>query len=356
MADEAGEKTHEPTAHRRQEARQQGQLVYSQDLTSAGLLVFGMSLLWWWGGSLADYFASLARRHWSDDAWLQIDTEFVFSQLAQRLGELAWAVLPLLGTLALVAGLLSIAQVGLVFLPEKLLPDFKRIDPLAGMGRVFSLANAVRIALGLVKIAIVGIVAWKSLAVERDRILSLSAMSVPSLSVALGEILIWIAIKIGAGLLILGALDYLFQWWKHERDLRMTTEEVREELKTLQGDPHILARRKAVQRQLVLNRLKSAVPKADVVITNPTELAIAIQYDAKSMAAPVVVAKGAGLLAEQIRRLALAHGIPIVEKKPLAQALYRDVEVNQPIQQQMYAAVAEVLAYVYQLRGKTAPR
>jgi flagellar biosynthetic protein FlhB len=132
----------------------------------------------------------------------------------------------------------------------------------------------------------------------------------------------------------------------------MTPQEVREEMKNLQGNPEVISRRRNVQRQLAMNRLKSAVPKADVVITNPTELAVAIQYEIETMVAPVVVAKGAGVIAAQIRRLALAGGIPIVEKKPLAQALYKEVELNHPIPDKLYAAVAEVLAYVYQLKGK----
>jgi len=130
---------------------------------------------------------------------------------------------------------------------------------------------------------------------------------------------------------------------------------MREEMKDYQGDPQIIARRRAVQRQLVLNRLSESVPKADVVVTNPTELAIAIRYVPEEMSAPIVVAKGAGHVAQRIRRLALQHNIPVIEKKPLAQALYRDVEVNQPIPHESYAAVAEVLAYVYQLKGKTLP-
>ncbi len=132
----------------------------------------------------------------------------------------------------------------------------------------------------------------------------------------------------------------------------MTPQEVREEMRNLQGDPQVIARRRGVQRQLALNRIAAAVPKADVVITNPTELAVALQYDSATMAAPIVVAKGAGVIAQRIRRLALENGVPIVEKKPLAQALYRDVEINQPVPNEMYAAVAEVLAYVYQLKGK----
>jgi flagellar biosynthetic protein FlhB len=135
----------------------------------------------------------------------------------------------------------------------------------------------------------------------------------------------------------------------------MTTQEVREELKNLEANPQMVARRKQVQRQLAMHRISAAVPKADAVITNPTELAIAIQYDAEKMAAPIVVAKGAGVLAAQIRKLALQHGVPILERKPLAQALYREVEINQPIPQSRFAAVAEVLAYVYQLKGKKIP-
>jgi flagellar biosynthetic protein FlhB len=166
---------------------------------------------------------------------------------------------------------------------------------------------------------------------------------------------LWTAIKIGLALFILGVLDYGYQWWRHEQDLKMTPQEVREEMKNLQGDPQVIARRKQVQRQIAMQRLSSSVPKADVVITNPTELAIAVQYDPATMAAPIVVAKGAGVVAARIRKLALESGITIVEKKPLAQALYKEVDLNQPIPDQLYAAVAEVLAYVYQLKGKKVP-
>jgi flagellar biosynthetic protein FlhB len=135
----------------------------------------------------------------------------------------------------------------------------------------------------------------------------------------------------------------------------MTHQEIREEMKNLQGDPQIVARRRAIQRQMALNRIAGAVPMADVVVTNPTELAVAIQYEPDEMAAPIVVAKGAGVLAQRIRRLALEHNIPIVERKPLAQLLYKEVDVGRPIPTESYAAVAEVLAYVYQLKGKKLP-
>jgi flagellar biosynthetic protein FlhB len=160
--------------------------------------------------------------------------------------------------------------------------------------------------------------------------------------------MLWIALL----LVLLAILDYGVQRWKFEQDLRMTHQEVREEMRNVQGDPQIVARRRAIQRQMVLNRISASVPKADVIVTNPTELSIAIQYDPKEMAAPIVVAKGAGVLAQRIRRLALENNIPVVERKPLAQLLYKEVDVGRAVPTESYAAVAEVLAYVYQLQGK----
>jgi flagellar biosynthetic protein FlhB len=175
------------------------------------------------------------------------------------------------------------------------------------------------------------------------------------LGLLLIDVIFSTALWVGAALFALALLDYGFQRWKHDKDLMMTHQEMREEMKNLQGDPQIMSRRRAIQRQMALNRIGEKVPKADVVVTNPTELAVAIQYDPEKMAAPVVVAKGAGVLAQRIRRLALEHNIPVVERKPLAQLLYKEVDVNRAVPDQSYAAVAEVLAYVYQLKGKKMP-
>jgi flagellar biosynthetic protein FlhB len=190
---------------------------------------------------------------------------------------------------------------------------------------------------------------------RRQEVLRTAALDIPQIGRFLVDICLSTTLWIGLALLLLAILDYAAQRWKHEQDLRMTHQEVREEMKNLQGDPQIVARRRAIQRQMVLNRISSSVPKADVVVTNPTELAVAIQYEPDEMAAPVVVAKGAGVLAQQIRRLALEHNIPIVERKPLAQLLYKEVDIGKPIPTESYATVAEVLAYVYQLKGKKLP-
>jgi len=242
-----------------------------------------------------------------------------------------------------------------LFLPDKLAPDISRLNPLKGFGRIFSMAGVMRLTFGLFKMLVVATVALSSLYYQRETLLALSALSVIQIAVFLIDVLLWTALKVGVALLILAVLDFAFQRWKHEQDMKMTQQEVREEMKNLEGDPQVRARRRQVQRQLAINQLSQSVPKADVVVTNPTELAIAIQYDPETMAAPIVLAKGAGMIAQRIRRMALEHGIPIVEKKPLAQALYREVDINQPVPHDKYAAVAEILAYVYQLKGKKAP-
>ncbi len=355
MAEQNGEKSQEATPHRRQKAREEGQVARSQDLSSAVLLLAGALLLLWLGSRVVQYMAEMTHAQLGAEPWLDADPDAVAARSIGIISELGRAALPLLGLLVLVAALSNILQTGFLFLPKKLAPNPKHINPLSGMKRIFSLPGVMRLTFGVFKIVIVVVVAGVGVYAQRERILSLSALPPLQIASSVVEILLWTTIEVAVALLVLAILDYLFQRWKHEQDLRMTTQEVREEMKNLQGDPQIIARRRAVQRQLVLNRLSQAVPKADVVITNPTELAIAVQYDAEQMLAPIVVAKGAGVIAQRIRRLALENGIPVIEKKPLAQALYKQVEVNHPIPRDLYAAVAEVLAYVYQLQGKPLP-
>jgi flagellar biosynthetic protein FlhB len=355
MAEQTGDKSQEATPHRRQQAVEQGQVARSQDLAAAVLLVVGLSGLLMLGGSLTVYMAGIMRRQLGGDAWLEADVSFASALWNDTWLEMAQAVLPLLGLLMLAGIVTSVAQTGFHFLPDKVQPKLSNLDPIQGLQRIFSLAGAVRLAFGMLKVLIVAAVAYFSLADRWQSILGMTGMDLIQVGGLMTEVVLWTGLKIACALLLLALLDYGFQWWKQEQDLRMTSQEVREEMKDLQGDPQVIARRRSVQRQLALSRLATTVPKGDVTITNPTELAVTIQYDAQTMKAPIVVAKGAGLVAQRIRRLSLEHGIPIVEKKPLAQALYRQVEVGRPIPSQLYAAVAEVLAYVYQLKGKALP-
>ncbi len=352
MAEETGDKSQEATPHRRQQAREEGQVAHSQDLGSAISLLGGLLILAMAGPPLVEWLAGLLTRQLGGDPWLSSDAPFLIERWYELTYGLGKVLLPVLGMAMLLAITVHLLQVGPMFLPEKLIPDFSRLDPLQGMGRLFSLPNVVRLSFGIFKVGIIGVVALFAIYKRREEILGLSALDIAQIAWFTWDMCFWTCAKIGLALLALAILDYAFQWWQHEQDMKMTPQEVREEMRNLQGDPQVMARRRAVQRQLSLNRLSKAVPKADVVVTNPTELAVALQYDSATMAAPVVVAKGAGLMAARIRRLALENGVPIVEKKPLAQALYREVDINHPVPNELYAAVAEVLAYVYQLKGK----
>jgi len=355
MPDQDGDKSQEATPHRRQKAREEGQVAKSQDLGSAVLLVGALLILLMLGGALIDFLGNYTARQLGGQLALEADIDFVMLTWHSVIGSLARYVLPILAGIMAVSVLVNLMQVGFLFLPNKLAPDITRLDPLKGIGRMFSMTNFMKLLFGIFKILVIGSVAFVVLYGRRESIMAITAASLPEVAAFLIDILWDTALMIGIALLILAILDYTFQRWKHEQDLKMTSQEVREEMKNLQGDPQVIARRRVVQRQLAMNRLSDSVPKADVVVTNPTELSVAIQYDPKTMAAPIVLAKGAGLIAQRIRRLALEHGIPIVEKKPLAQALYREVEINHPVPSDKYAAVAELLAYVYQLKGKSIP-
>jgi flagellar biosynthetic protein FlhB len=307
------------------------------------------------GGGVITFCANVMRRQLGDVPHLVASQETLFHEWLGISTGIAGVVLPILG-LMMVGGILTnILQVGFLWVPERLAPDWSRLSPLAGLQRIFSLTGTMRLGFGLVKVVVVSVVATAVLWQRWDDVLRAGALDIAPLGRFLIDVAQETLLWTGLALLILAVFDFALHRWKHEQDLRMTHQEVREEMKNLQGDPQIVARRRAIQRQMVLNRIASSVPKADVVVTNPTELAVAIQYEPNEMAAPVVVAKGAGVIAQRIRRLALEHNIPIVERKPLAQLLYKEVDIGKPIPTQSYAAVAEVLAYVYQLKGKKMP-
>jgi len=354
-SEEFGDKTHEATPYRRQKAREEGQVVRSQDLASAGLLVAGLVILWYFSRGLADSLGRLTIDHLGGEAWLSIDSQSAVHHSLFVTSRLAISLLPVLGLLLLGAILTHLGQFGFLYLPQKVALDWQRINPLQNSGRIFSLTNVVHLGFGLLKVLLIVAVASWSLWGERNRLMQLSGESSAEISAYLLHVLLWTSLKIGGSLAVLALFDYGYQWWKHEQDLRMTTQELKEEIKTQQGDPQIAARRKQVQRQMVLRRLSTTVPKADVIVTNPTELAIALQYDAEKMPAPIVIAKGAGVLAQRIRRLGLESNVPIVERKELARALYANVEIGQQVPAEQYAAVAEVIRYVYQLKKKPLP-
>ena len=306
------------------------------------------------GGGLVGFLREYCQQQLGGAAWLSADASFAASHCNQTLWGLGRYLVPLFGLLLVAGVAVNLAQVGFLFLPEKLVPDITRLDPLQGMKRIFSLPGVMRLAFGLVKLVIVATVALVSLYNQREAILGLGAMGVP-------QIAVFTAARPGLD----GGEDRRRPAGAGDLGLRFPALEIRarladdaagdargnEEPRRQSADDRPPPPGAAATGDAPLSA--TPCPRPTWSITNPTELAIAVQYDPESMAAPIVVAKGAGMIAERIRQLALENGIPIVEKKPLAQALYRHVEIDHPIPPDKYAAVAEVLAYVYQLKGKT---
>ncbi len=355
MAEQSGDKSHEPTERRRTKAREEGQVARSQDLASSVVLLVAIILLMTTGKQIVDVLVAYSRHTLGEEAWLTSDGSTIYAHLFQATFLILKPVGIFMLILVTAAILVNYLQVGWMFLPNKLAFDFKKIDPIKGFGRMFSLQSLMRLIFGLLKIAICAGVAWYALRNELSNILKLVDMDEGESTVYMLQLLLSVALKIAVCLVILAILDYAYQKWKHEQDLKMTTQEMRDEMKEMMGDPQLVSKRRQIQREMAQQRMSQSVPQADVVVTNPTHLAVALRYDPATMPAPIVVAKGAGVIAKRIRQLALEHGVPILERKPLAQALFKHVEINQHIPAEHFAAVAEILAYVYQLKGKNSP-
>ncbi len=248
----------------------------------------------------------------------------------------------------------TIGQVGFLVTPQPLTPSLNKISPLRGLQNIFNARGGIRLVMSLAKVLIISAVAGWVIYADFGAILHLGELEIVHAFGAACELVYGLALKLAALLLVLGIIDYCFQKWQHERDLMMSKQEVKEEMKRMEGDPMIKQRRSRVAKQLAEQRTAQAVPQADVIVTNPTHFAVALRYESGSMHAPKVIAKGADYLALRIRQIAIVHEIPIVERKPLARALYHGVEVGQEIPPEHYAAVAEILAYVYRISGATA--
>jgi flagellar biosynthetic protein FlhB len=257
MTELFGDKSHEPTPHRRQQARREGHAARSQDLASAIVWIAAALILTYSGRGIAQFMGELTQRQLGGRAWLVADANILVAELNGMLLGLGRVLLPIVGLLLLAAVLVHVGQVGFLFLPHRLAFDLARIDPLQGAARLFSLSSLIRLGLGILKMIVVAAVGAWSLWGQRTMILSLGQFEVPQIATFLVEVMLWTSLHIGVALLALAVLDYAYQRWKHEQDLRMTTQELREELKSLQGDPQFIIRRRAVQRRLSVDRATS---------------------------------------------------------------------------------------------------
>jgi len=352
MPADAGEKTEAPTPRRLQEARQRGQVARSADLSAALGLLAALILLSFYGSTIMAGFGDLLKQSIARAGTALAGDVHPDENVRLVLRHIAVMVGPFLLMLVVVAVVVNLLQVGFIFTGHPLLPSLEKLSPLAGFRRLFSKRTAMRLLLSLAKVAVIGTVAGLTIRGFLPRLVNVGDLHFLPVIELGSHLVLVMGLRLAAVLLVLALLDFAYQKYQALQDLRMTKEEVKEELKRMEGDPLVQQRRRAVARQLAAQRMSQAVPQADVVITNPTELAVALKYDHASMPAPKVVARGAGYIARRIREIADEHGVPIVERKTLAQALYKSCEVGDYVPPQLYRAVAEVLAYVFELAGK----
>jgi flagellar biosynthetic protein FlhB len=356
MADDQGDKTEAPTPRRRQEAREQGNVAKSTDITVALILLGVMILLHSTGTHMVEILKALLHDLLGPNSMADLSDASAGGGLLHAIYAAGAAMAPLLLGVVLIAIIGNVVQVGFIFNPSRLAPNLNALNPVGGLGKLFNPRNPQQLLLGMLKMTLLGLVAYSAIHGYINRILAVQGLDFLQIF-GLGATVIYsIALRVGIAMLLLAIGDYLYQRWRHEQDLKMSKQEIKEEMRSMEGDPKMKQRRRQVAIQQMKKRLAKEVPTADVVVTNPTEFAVALKYDADTAGAPRVIAKGQGIIAAHIRQLAIAAGVPILERKPLARALYKMVEVGHEIPEQFYSAVAEILAYVYELTGKVKKR
>lgn len=348
----AGEKTEKATPKKRQDERKKGRVAKSQDVNTAILLLFCFIILYVLGAFMKNSMLSLYEFTFTEYIHWDLTIHSVMQLFREGIIQMALIVTPIM-IVALIAGFAAnLLQVGFLFTTEPLKFDLKKIDPIKGAKRIFSIRALVELLKSFLKIIFIGVITFSIIWMYKDDMMMLSMKPVESAISFFGQMTIVMGIAATIALLLLSILDYVYQRYDFEKNIRMSKQDIKDEHKNVEGDPLIRSKIKEKQRQIATRRMMSEVPSADVVITNPTHYAIAIRYDETKASAPIVVAKGTGYLAQKIKEIAKSHDVITVENKSLARALYRTVEVDEVIPEQFYQAVAEILAYVYQLEKK----
>ncbi|MFU0447120.1 flagellar biosynthesis protein FlhB [Pseudocitrobacter faecalis] len=361
MSEENDDKTEDPTPQRLEKAREEGQIPRSRELTSLLILLVGVCVIWLGGESLARRLASLLSSGLRFDHSIINDPNLILGQIILLLKEAMLALMPLIVGVVVVALVAPVMLGGLVFSTKSLAFKLDKLNPLPGIKRMFSAQTAAELMKAVMKSLLMGSMAGLFLWLhwpDMMRLISESPL------VAMGNALNMVgfcALLVVLAIIPMVGFDVFWQIYSHLKKLRMSRQDIRDEFKQSEGDPHVKGRIRQMQRAAARRRMMADVPKADVIVNNPTHYSVALQYDENKMSAPRVVAKGAGLVALRIRELGEEHRVPMLEAPPLARALYRHAEVGQQIPGQLYAAVAEVLAWVWQLKrwrlaGGTPPK
>ncbi len=355
MAEDEEERTEQPTSRRREEARKEGNVVTSKEAGTFAVMLGGFAMLSFFGfyitRELAGFMGEAMRMpRMIGNGFTMGEAAKIFEQTYHVL-ERAFMPVLVLPAFAVTAGVLVH---GLTYSTKPLTPDLGKLSPGKGLKKIFSLDSVTELVKSIIKISILSLVALAVLRGRWSEISGFSDLGVAGFALRSGRIMLLVVSRTLWVFALLAVGDYAYQKWRHEKGLRMSRQEIKEETKSTEGDPLVKSRIRSVQREMARRRMMEDVPTADVVVTNPTHLAVALKYDREKAAAPFVVAKGRDLMAERIKEIAREHGVPVVEDKPLARSLYQAVEIGSEIPVELYKAVAGVLAYVYRLRNRGA--
>lgn len=348
--EQSQEKTEEPTAKRLEKSREDGQIPRSKELTTSAVLLTGTIGLLMFGGWMANRLLGTLRYNFSLERSALFDVNMMAAYLGRSFYDALFILIPLFSVLAIAAFLGPIALGGILFSAKTLAPKFNRINPLAGLKRMFSMKSLMELAKAIGKISIVIFAAYLLLINKQDDLLGLSSEGVERGVIHSLHMSAWAAVLLSASTLFIALIDVPFQIHEHTKKLRMSIQDIKDEMKDSEGKPEVKSKIRQMQMQMSQNRMMSAVPDADVIITNPTHFSIALKYDPNSMDTPILVAKGLDHLAIKIREIAKEHKIEFVESPPLARAIYHTTEIDDEIPSGLFMAVAQVLAYVFQLR------
>lgn len=348
--DSSQEKTEEPTPRKLQKAREDGQVPRSKELTTTAVILSGSLGLMFFGGHIASTMKDILNYNFSLSREEIFDTSLLLNHLGNSFYDAFFALLPLFGVLLLAAIMGPIALGGWLFSTKSLAPKLNRLNPIEGFKRMFSLKSLMELAKAIAKVAVVIVVAYILLLVTRDPLLGLASEGLEQGVMHALHLSVQAAVILSASTILIALIDIPFQIHDHKKKLKMSRQDIKDEMKDTEGKPEVKSKIRQMQQEMAQQRMMSAVPEADVVITNPTHFSVALKYDPETMETPLLLAKGIDHAALKIREIAKAHNIEFVEAPPLARAIYHTTELEQEIPQGLYVAVAQVLAYVFQLR------
>lgn len=349
-SNDSGDKTEKPTPKKLQDAKKKGQVAKSKELSSALTLLAATLVIAILSGFLLNTLRGSMKMYLSSYLNFQLSQESIVGLLIKIVIDILKVFIPVAVPIMLIGVIGNIMQIGFIHTTDPLKPQFSKLNPINGFKRMFSIRSLVDLVKNLCIVSIVGYIGYKFVIDNYYSLLNFGNYRTVIILTELAGLIIDVFVKVSIALLIIGCIDFLYQKFQHNKDLKMTKQEIKEEYKQQEGDPVVKGKRRQKQREMAMRRMMQSVPDATVVITNPTHIAVALKYEENSGKAPIVVAKGSDSVALKIKEKAIENNVPIIENKPLARLMFKEVELDKEIPFDMYKAVAEILVLVYKMK------